>query len=84
MIDPFAFANLKSCSSCCLDAAVPVGLFGEQKKIKSVLGAIDRFGKKEIILRSTLHVRNVFVLSTPCFEPPSPTNNDTGINICLS
>jgi len=62
MIEPFAFANSTSCSSCCRDAALPVGLFGEQKKIKSVLGVLDRFGKK---LFSGLHSMYTIFLYFP-------------------
>lgn len=44
--DPFAFAKSTSSFSCCLVAALPVGLFGEQKKITSALGVDDKSGKK--------------------------------------
>lgn len=46
MIDPFSLANSTSCSNCSLDAAWPVGLFGEQKKMTSVLEVFDKSGKK--------------------------------------
>ena len=46
IMDPFSFAKSTSCFSCCLVAALPVGLFGEQKKITSALGVDDKSGKK--------------------------------------
>lgn len=46
MIDPFALANSTSRSNCGRDAAVPVGLLGEQKKMTSVCGVVVRSGKK--------------------------------------
>jgi hypothetical protein len=45
MIDPLSLANLTSFVSWSRDAAAPVGLFGEQKKIISVRGTVDRSGK---------------------------------------
>lgn len=64
MIDPFDFAKLTSCSSCALEAAWPVGLFGEQKKIKSVRGVAERSGKKRF---SGLHL----MYSIPPYPPVS-------------
>ena len=46
IIDPFFFANSTSWLSCSLVAAEPVGLFGEQKNMISVLPVVDKSGKK--------------------------------------
>ena len=54
MMLPFFLAKATKSVSCCRVAALPVGLFGEQKKMMSVRGATDRSGKKSF---SGLHSR---------------------------
>jgi hypothetical protein len=44
-MDPLSFANFTNLVSWSRDAAAPVGLLGEQKKIISVRGTVDRSGK---------------------------------------
>jgi hypothetical protein len=48
MMLPFFLANATNSSSCARVAAAPVGLLGEQKKMRSVRGAFDRSGKKPL------------------------------------
>jgi hypothetical protein len=49
MMDPFLVANPTSSVNSSLDAAIPVGLLGEQKYIKSVRSAAAKSGKKFLL-----------------------------------
>lgn len=66
-MEPFAFANSTSCWSWSLVAALPVGLFGQQKNMTSVFRVIDKFGKK---LFSGLH----FMYTMLPYLPVSSSN----------
>ena len=46
MMEPLRRAKSTSSRSCAADAACPVGLLGEQKKMTSVRGTRERSGKK--------------------------------------
>lgn len=72
MMDPLAVAKSTRRRSWAAEAAVPVGLFGEQKKMISVLGVIDKSGKKSLSGVHFMYTILSYLPFCPCRSPARP------------